>query len=384
MAWGDNGFFELARPNRFPGGIADSDVPLKIPGVASATAIAAGGLFSLALVAGGKVMSWGDNALAQLGNGATVTGPSVATVTGLSGATAVAAGSLQGIALGPASAAAGLAGSGPVSSPWRVTPNPPDPGASGGVKDVTFNGVSAASAAEAWAVGASQALANSQPLAEHWDGRAWHTAAVPLPAGAATGQLGGVLELAPASVWAVGAVNTQPGTGERTLIEHWDGTRWSVIPSPNPRTGAGTTDELTAIAGTSASDLWAVGFFGTDIFNALLFEHWNGTAWSLIKVPNAGTEGSQLRAITAVSGTDVWAAGETLADDGSLLSLTEHFNGTSWALVPSLDPGDLPPLMDSTFAAVASARPRTLFTVGTQELPTGCCLLSLAERTTRG
>jgi alpha-tubulin suppressor-like RCC1 family protein len=483
-AWGDNGFFELARPNGFPGGIADSDVPLKIPGVAGATAIAAGGLFSLALIAGGTVKSWGDNALGQLGNAATVTGPSVATVTGLSGATAVAAGSLQSIALGATSAAAGTAGSGPVSSPWRVTPNPPDPGASG-LKDVTFEGVSASSAAQAWAVGASQALANSQPLAEHWDGRAWHSAAVPLPAGAATGQLGGVLELAPANAWAVGAINTQSGTGERTLIEHWDGTRWSVIPSPNPRTGAGTTDVLSAIAGTSASDLWAVGFFGTDIFNALLFEHWNGkawsfvrpptirgdmfgeavtavtptdawavgdtaggtisahwnghawalvptptlndgsapqnfltgvtapaannvwasgyegnasqqnfavpyvlhwngTAWSLIKVPNAGTEGSQLRGITARSATDIWAAGETLEDDGSLLSLTEHFNGTSWSLVPSLDPGDLPPLVDSTFSAVASAPPRTLFAVGTQELPVGCCLLALAERTTRG
>jgi alpha-tubulin suppressor-like RCC1 family protein len=483
-AWGDNGFFELARPNGFPGGIADSDVPLKIPGVAGATAIAAGGLFSLALIAGGTVKSWGDNALGQLGNAATVTGPSVATVTGLSGATAVAAGSLQSIALGATSAAAGTAGSGPVSSPWRVTPNPPDPGASG-LKDVTFEGVSASSAAQAWAVGASQALANSQPLAEHWDGRAWHSAAVPLPAGAATGQLGGVLELAPANAWAVGAINTQSGTGERTLIEHWDGTRWSVIPSPNPRTGAGTTDVLSAIAGTSASDLWAVGFFGTDIFNALLFEHWNGkawsfvrpptirgdmfgeavtavtpadawavgdtaggtisahwnghawalvptptlndgsapqnfltgvtapaannvwasgyegnasqqnfavpyvlhwngTAWSLIKVPNAGTEGSQLRGITARSATDIWAAGETLEDDGSLLSLTEHFNGTSWSLVPSLDPGDLPPLADSTFSAVASAPPRTLFAVGTQELPVGCCLLALAERTTRG
>src|SRR5215472_10659934 len=172
-------------------------------------------------------MSWGDNALGQLGNGTTVTSPSVATVTGLSGATAVAAGSLQAIALGPASAA-GPAGSGPVSSPWRVTRNPPDPGTSG-VKDVTFNGVSAGSAAEAWAVGASQALANSQPLAEHWDGRAWHTAAVSLPAGATTGQLGGVLELAPANVWAVGSINTQSGTGQRTLIEHWDGTAWSFV-----------------------------------------------------------------------------------------------------------------------------------------------------------
>jgi hypothetical protein len=134
---------------------------------------------------------------------------------------------------------------------------------------------------------------------------------------------------APANVWAVGAIDTQWGTGERTLIEHWDGTRWSVIPSPNPRTGAGTTDELTTIAGTSASDLWAVGFFGTDVFNALLFEHWNGQAWSFVRPPTI-TGDMFGEAVTAIAPDDAWAVGDSAGG-----TVSAHWNGTKWALVPT-------------------------------------------------
>ena len=49
--WGGNGEFQLARPNGFPGGIGQSNVPLRVPGLGKAKAIAAGGSFSLAVVA---------------------------------------------------------------------------------------------------------------------------------------------------------------------------------------------------------------------------------------------------------------------------------------------------------------------------------------------
>jgi alpha-tubulin suppressor-like RCC1 family protein len=483
MVWGDNSFFQLARPNGFPGGISDSDTPLTVPGLPKATSIATGGLFSLAIVAGGKVKSWGDDSFGQLGNGSDATGSSVVTVSGLSGVTALAAGGESALALDTSGGTTTAAVTGPVSSPWRVAGSPVDP-ASDGITDDAFNAVSATSAKEAWAVGASNELADPQPLAEHWNGTSWKKVPVPLPATATTGTLDGVLELSPCNVWAVGNINAQTGTGELTLIEHWNGTKWSVVASPNPETGTGTSDGLTAIAGTSPTNMWAVGSFGTDVFNAMLFEHWNGkkwsfvpppsedeefgeavtaisaddawavgetaggtisahwngtawsfvatpilsngngafneltgvtavsaddvwasgyegdvdqqnlsdpyvlhwngTAWSLTKVPDVGTEGSELRGIAALSAGDVWASGETLQDDGSLLSLTEHFNGSAWSVAPSLDPGELPPGIDNTFGAISATSPHTLFAVGAQEIPNGCCLRALAERTTKG
>ncbi len=485
MVWGDNSFFQLAQSNGFPGGISDSDVPVTVSGLPVATAIAAGGLFTLAVVAGGEVDGWGDDAFGQLGNGSDSSSPSVVQATGLSGVTTVAAGDDEAMTLGATtSAPTPTAATGPVSSPWRIAGNPVDPPSADGLTDVEFSGVSAVSASEAWAVGASSALFDSLPLAEHWDGSVWDNVSVPLPSSASTGSLKGVLELSSANTWAVGSIGAPSGTGNLTLIEHWDGHAWSVIPSPNPVTGTGDTDELTAISGTSPTDLWAVGTFGTDQFNAMLFEHWNGqawsfvpppsedeefgeaitvisptdvwavgdtdggtisanwngtawtfvttpvlqdgaaptnqltgvtatgpdnvwasgyegnvdqenfqipyvlhwngTAWSLTEVPNAGSEGSLLRGITALSASDIWVSGQTQESDGGLLSLTEHFNGTTWSPAPSLDPGELSSSIDNTFDAVTGVAPDTLFAVGTQEVPTQCCLMALAESSTRG
>jgi alpha-tubulin suppressor-like RCC1 family protein len=488
--WGDNGEFQLARRNGFPGGIGQSNVPLLVPGLGKAKAIAAGGSFSLAVVAGGKVRGWGDNAFGQLGNGGAETGPALVTAIGLAGAAHVVAGGVTALAFGPAATAARPAATaGPVSSPWRVAGNPPNPGGQFGLKDVFFSSVAAGSASDAWAVGASDALSTtSRPLAEHWDGNAWRTVAVPMPAGAAGAQLDGVDEVSSTNVWAVGTMTNSSGA-ERTLIEHFDGTAWAVVPSPNPRTGFGASDTLRGIGGTSPGDLWAVGEY-TDgqQFNAMLFVHWNGTAWSFVKepaalhnsafgtavtvlsptsawavgqdgfadatlsahwngtawsfvktpfpqdgpvpqnfltgvtatgpsdvwasgyegnvdqqnftlpymlhwngtawaltkTPNAGTEGSQLNGVTAVSPADVWAAGQTGASDGALLTFTQHFNGRAWSTVPSLDPGELADAPDNTFQAIASVPPHTLFAVGSLETPTFCCLAALAERSTTG
>ena len=202
----------------------------------------------LRVVAGGLVRGWGDNAFGQLGNGGALTGPAPVTVTGLSGAARVAAGGVTALGFGPAATTAGPAAvAGPVSSPWRVAGNPPNPGGIAGLKDVFFSSVAAGSASDAWAVGASDALSTtSRPLAEHWDGHTWSTATVPLPAGAMGAQFDGVDEVSSANVWAVGTTTNSSGA-ERTLIEHFDGTAWAVVPSPNPRTGIGASDELRGI-----------------------------------------------------------------------------------------------------------------------------------------
>ena len=488
--WGDNGEFQLARRNGFPGGIGQSNVPLRVPGLGKAKAIAAGGSFSLAVVAGGRVRSWGDNAFGQLGNGGAQTGPALVTVTGLSGAARVAAGGVTALAFGPAATVARpAAAAGPVSSPWRIAGNPPNPGGIDGLKDVFFSSVAAGSASDSWAVGASDALsASSKPLAEHWDGHAWTTVAVPMPVGATGAQLDGVDEVNGGDVWAVGTMTTSAGA-TRTLIEHFDGTAWAAVPSPNPRTGPGASDELKGIGGTSAGDLWAVGEYSDgQNFNAMLFVHWNGTAWSFVKepaalhtsafgeavtvisptdawavgenglrtatlsahwngtawsfvqtpfpqdgndpqnfltgvtatgpsdvwasgyegnvdqqnfslpyvlrwdgtawsltkTPNAGTEGSLLAGVSALSPADVWVAGQTGESDGALLTFTEHFNGQAWSVAPSLDPGELGDAPDSTFQAIAAAAPHVLFAVGSLETPTFCCLAALAERSTTG
>ena len=65
------------------------------------------------------------------------------------------------------------------------------------------------------------------------------------------GQLNGVASVSAHDVWAVGQT-LAPGT----LAEHWGGTAWSVVPTPNPVPGS---DRLSAVAAVSTSDVWAVG-----------------------------------------------------------------------------------------------------------------------------
>jgi hypothetical protein len=44
--------------------------------------------------------------------------------------------------------------------------------------------------------------------------------------------LKGETAMSTSDVWAVGDYYCSNGYPSRTLIEHWDGTQWSVVPSP--------------------------------------------------------------------------------------------------------------------------------------------------------
>src|SRR5690242_2370859 len=61
--------------------------------------------------------------------------------------------------------------------------------------------------------------------------------------------------LSSCQAWAVGDYVT--GAGDlRTLIERWNGTAWTRVPSPSP---ASAYNDLFGVAATSATNAWAVG-----------------------------------------------------------------------------------------------------------------------------
>jgi alpha-tubulin suppressor-like RCC1 family protein len=69
-------------------------------GISGASAVSAGGMFSLALVTGGKVMDFGDNAQGQLGDGSTADSTALVQVTGVAGMAMISAGASHGFCLG--------------------------------------------------------------------------------------------------------------------------------------------------------------------------------------------------------------------------------------------------------------------------------------------
>ena len=132
-------------------------------------------------------------------------------------------------------------------------------------------------------------------------------------------------------VWAVG--NYQTSAGTFTLTEHWNGTSWSIVSSPNPST---TANDLYGVGGSSSSDVWAVGYYSSGQYTThSLIEHWNGTAWSVVPDSDPPGSGGGLLSVAAVAANDVWAVGRFAATNGIIQSLVEHWDGSVWSVAAS-------------------------------------------------
>src|SRR5205085_3994843 len=112
--------------------------------------------------------------------------------------------------------------------------------------------------------------------------------------------------------------------------------RWTVVDSPSP----GSRNELQAVDGSSSNDVWAVGFTSNGGSARTLILRWNGSTWTETPSPNPGPGGNYLFGVAALSPDNVWAVGASGdVDHGNGVPLTEHWEGRSWAVVPSADPG---------------------------------------------
>jgi hypothetical protein len=205
-----------------------------------------------------------------------------------------------------------------------------------------LNGVSASAANNVWAVGGYQS-ANDGPfrtLTERWDGSAWSF--VRSANDGAEDTLYGVAAISPMDVWAVGYFMATLSSPESALIEHWNGQKWSVVPSPLP----GQLSWLFGVKAVSTNDVWAAGFYYNNAGNSqTLIEHWDGEKWKIVPSPNPGSTDNQLHAFAVVSAKDIWVVGAQSSDAGnSYQTLVERWNGTQWNVVPSPSPGS--PLND--------------------------------------
>jgi hypothetical protein len=153
--------------------------------------------------------------------------------------------------------------------------------------------------------------------------------------------------------WAVGYY----GTYAKTLIVHWDGRSWTQVPSPSPKA---PSDYLLGVAGVSARNVWAVGWYG----GKTLIVHWDGRSWTQVPSPSPAEHSQSaddsLYDVTATSPRDAWAVGSTM---GHFKTLIVHWNGTSWTRVPSPAP---PPYAGggSTLTGVAAGSPRSAWAIG--------------------
>jgi hypothetical protein len=221
-----------------------------------------------------------------------------------------------------ACAASLVAQSAPATGTWKVVPSP-----NGGNQPAgnVLLATAALSSTDAWVVGVepnpNQFL--TATLAEHWNGTQW--AIIPTPfISAPSVQLNSIAALDSNDIWAAGYSDDPGCLCGRTVVEHWNGSSWTRLSTPNP----GVADYLTGIAATSATDVWAVGYEWITHFVELpLLLHYNGTTWKQFNTSQF--QFGQVSSVFARAADDVWAVGWT-GQVPNVKALALHWNGTAW------------------------------------------------------
>ena len=232
-----------------------------------------------------------------------------------------------------------------------------------GNSNTEFYGVACASASTCWAVGYN--YDGSVPVIERWNGTSWTM--IPTP-NVGTTVLTAVTCAGSSDCWAAG-YDAPPSSPPQTVVDHWNGTAWVIFASANTR----PTDWnfLASVTCTSSSNCWAVGqyFDGNSAgYYKTLTEHWNGTAWGIVPSPNQTANpiaSGQLFGVTCNSASDCWAVGEyTNLISGTYNSptLIERWDGNAWSIVPS---PNVSSVANNSLNSVACTSPSQCWAVGT-------------------
>ena len=223
---------------------------------------------------------------------------------------------------------------------WTVqsTPNPT------GADSSHLNDVSCTSVTACTAVGSYTSYVGTTgkqaTLAERWDGTAWTIQPTPELAGPNGSSLEGVSCTSATACTAVGSYRNSAGKLV-TLAERWDGTAWTVQSTPNPTGAGGSSPSLQDVSCTSATACTAVGdFYNSSGTAVTLAERWNGTSWKIQSTPNpTGAGGSHLKDVSCTTATACTAVGSSYNNStGKLVTLAERWNGTAWTIQSTPNP----------------------------------------------
>jgi hypothetical protein len=213
---------------------------------------------------------------------------------------------------------------------WSIQPSPNASGPAGNLVSY-LQGVSCTSASSCMAVGNSDDTSGVQTLAESWNGSTWTIVPTPNPSGSTISFLLGVSCFSSTNCFAVGYQSATGATTE-TLAEHWDGTSWSVQTTPDQNDS--TSDRLAAISCASAARCSAVGEYqaNSGVENTMV-EHWNGSSWLIQPSPNpSGSVFNELGGISCTTATNCVAVGAAETASHTQVSLAEYWNGTTWVI----------------------------------------------------
>jgi hypothetical protein len=238
--------------------------------------------------------------------------------------------------------------------------------------------LTASSSNNVWAVGATSAGGDyhTRPIAEQWSGSSWRVTTLPLPGSSIYGVLASVATTGPDDVWVGGAYYDDNGGNAQTLLEHWDGTSWSILNVP----AIASFLYIGRLVALSPTDLWV---FSGMFEGSSLAAHWDDVSWTVVPGPpgdpgyggaapdhsggvmavgddnsiDAGnptavavrwnssgyhsltmpvTRVTVLTSVTMINANDGWAVGQD-TDHVNHSTVAMHWNGATWQRIPIPD-----------------------------------------------
>jgi len=203
----------------------------------------------------------------------------------------------------------------------------------------------------------------TEGLIERWNGANWAVMHARNPRGFWYSTLSGIACPTTTSCFAVGTWTSY--RSGNTLIEHWDGTAWSIMPSPTPAGGYNLQD----VACPSATSCFAVAGYSGGYEGGKTIEHWNGTRWTVMTDTSVGASArAALYGVACPSANNCFAVGDSNRADLARCPLVEHWTGHgSWKLMDGTPcRGDQPygPWVGADLAGVACPTNTSCFSVG--------------------
>ncbi len=115
-------------------------------------------------------------------------------------------------------------------------------------------------------------------------------------------------------------------SGNDSLVEMFDGSTWSIVPSPD----VPGWNYLQDVSCVNSDYCMAVGFSEGNVYSTLA-EMWNGSKWSIVPSPNPGTDQTRLEGVDCTSITNCVAVG-SYASASYTYPLIEAWNGSTWSI----------------------------------------------------
>ena len=185
--------------------------------------------------------------------------------------------------------------------------------------------VAAPSARDVWIFARDKSTL--RPAIFRYDGAGWHKLAAP-----DAGTFRDPVVLSPTDAWVASgnsacvSVTGRPSC--HTTVLHWNGVQWKPY----------TLDTIGAVlAGTNASNVWAVGIQPTKVPRPLApgtiaAFRWNGTRWTSVSLPRRS--GIQNAGVGIGANGDTWISATPAGQPGTYASLALHLSGHTWAATP--------------------------------------------------